>query len=571
MKTSPKVIRIHFKFSRSYTKGLFMSFLCTLFTVMLTAQRSYKIDDFFYRTVPPENASAQVELFDQFLEGESAKFSVGEYHTLGTLNNRVTSLIVPEGLQVSLYFDKGFRGNETTFLPGSYVSNWHSGDNWESMKVERLENLDGAYFLQSNTKPTDPGWGGKIVQGLGPGTYDYLKNEIICNDCWTHLWVIGNVQVIVYDHANFNEDGPNNLNAPFSDTSPDKTGTMYDLSEYGFSNAITSIDISLLNYGIHRVVREKIGTAEVLPDERLDIHWEECNKNEDKSTMTVSKNFTAELTKTVSTSLATGASVDFGITHTSSASFGVPGLSEASISLEVSTNIGASIEWNDTKETTTTTAIGAETQNQTILYGRAIMIDFKTTPKKQRYKETYYFRPLKPKPNSKGEYEFAVNAAKREKKVEVDVFEVTRTEATSIVNYRDCTDIELGNSDAAHADSTSGTGGSTDTTSGQGDSNTNGASTTDNDTNTVNGSNVKWVSFSKGSYEQVNANTWHEKDANGKTSFVFEETGRDEWSVYLFDQGRKTAMVLNLWNKSISYKTANQATYRKLYDITESK
>lgn len=552
-----------------------ISILFVLLTATLAAQKTYTVNDFFYRAVPSASESNEVEIFDGFLNGESAKYPVGEYHTLGTLNNRVTSFIVPEGLQVSFYFDRGFRGNKTTFLPGSYVSNWHSGDNAESMKIEKLGNLDGAYFLQSNTKPTDAGWGGKITQGVGPGQYNYLENELICNDCFTYLWVVGNVQVIVYDYANFDTNGANSANNPFSDTSPNKTGTMYNLAEYGFANTISSVDVALLNYRLHHVDRVLVGIAENLPDEQLNLNFTECNQNEDGTVKTVTKSFSAEVAKTVSTSLATGASLDFGIAHTTSATVGVPGLAEASVSIEVSANVGTSINWEDSKTTTITRSLGGESQNQTILPGRAIVIDFKTTPKKQKYKETYYFRPVKSKPNSQGEYEFIQNAAAREKKVEVDVVEITRNDFESVVKYRDCRPDELnGVIIKPAASTTSSTSTETASTMSAETPNTAMESTasTESPTNqVVDGNTVKLVFFEDGSFAQEDNQTWYEKDTAGNTKFVFEEIGRDDWSVYLLDEDRGIYIMLNLWKKDISYKTEDAAAYSTLYAITDSK
>lgn len=96
----------------------------------------------------------------------------------------------------------------------------------------------------------------------------------------------------------------------------------------------------------------------------------------------------------------------------------------------------------------------------------------------------------------------------------------------------------------------------------------NSTSTTKSVSKTINGRNVKVVIYSNGTFEQAGAKTWHEKGLNGKTSFVFEETGRDDWSVYLLDKKRNAYIMLNLWKKDISYKTKATAKYGKLYTIT---
>jgi hypothetical protein len=531
----------------------------------MTAQKTYTVSDFFYNTVPPASTNAQVEVFTGVLDGESKKYGVNNYPTLGSLNNRVASLIVPEGLQVTFWFDKGYRGHKTTFLPGAYLSAWDSAYQWESMKIERLNSLDGAYFLQMDDKPTTPEWRGRILQGLGPGKHDYLKNELICNDCWNFLWVVGNVQVIVYDHAGFNAEGPNNSNIPFTDDSPNKTGTMYDLTDYGFYRNVSSIDVSLLSYGLHRVDRRKIGAPTPLPQERIELGFEKCNNNPGGDPMSVDTNFQVGLTQTITSSFARGTSVNFGITRTATVTAGIPGLGEASLSTEFSLNIEGSLNWETTNERAIETTVGVTANNQVIPHGKRLTLEAYTRPERQLYKETYYFRPIKAEPNSEGVYEFIENAHLKEKKVELDVYETSRTTATSNGIYTNCSD------SSPLDDTTADTASTSDDTGSSSGTGTTDTSTTTTDTSTpINGRNVRVVTHTKGQFVQINATTWHEKGTNGQTSFTYVELGRDDWSVFLHDKKRDVRITLNLWKKEITYKPASATNFRKIFTITNS-
>jgi len=77
----------------------------------------------------------------------------------------------------------------------------------------------------------------------------------------------------------------------------------------------------------------------------------------------------------------------------------------------------------------------------------------------------------------------------------------------------------------------------------------------------VNGRSVGIVHFDGGTFEQ-RGRTWIETGAAGEDRFFFEETGRDEWSVYLFDHSRNVSLQLDLHRDLILYEGS------PLYPIT---
>jgi len=73
--------------------------------------------------------------------------------------------------------------------------------------------------------------------------------------------------------------------------------------------------------------------------------------------------------------------------------------------------------------------------------------------------------------------------------------------------------------------------------------------------NDVNGSNVGLAIHDRGYFEQAgkNSKTWKEHDADGKVIFTFQETNRDEWSVYMKDNSRGMSLQIDIHRKWVRY------------------
>jgi hypothetical protein len=84
----------------------------------------------------------------------------------------------------------------------------------------------------------------------------------------------------------------------------------------------------------------------------------------------------------------------------------------------------------------------------------------------------------------------------------------------------------------------------------------------------IKGSNVKVVNHSQGSFKDLGNGNWGEADLQNKIQFNFQETGRDEWSVYLLDKSRNVNIQLDLFRKKIVYSDINNKF--DLYTITQT-
>jgi len=90
---------------------------------------------------------------------------------------------------------------------------------------------------------------------------------------------------------------------------------------------------------------------------------------------------------------------------------------------------------------------------------------------------------------------------------------------------------------------------------------------------TINGENVSLVAFGDGTqelgtYSQQQGYWLEESFGDGAQTFKFQEVGRDEWSVYLFDSARQINIRLDLYQQTVNYSDQNNPEERVLYRIT---
>lgn len=81
--------------------------------------------------------------------------------------------------------------------------------------------------------------------------------------------------------------------------------------------------------------------------------------------------------------------------------------------------------------------------------------------------------------------------------------------------------------------------------------------------NGVNGRNVTEINYPGGKIS-LNGKRWTERNANG--SYKFEETHRDDWSVYLLDRSRNVRLQIDLHRKLVLYAAGNDQM-QPLYQI----
>tara|TARA_R110000772_G_scaffold49100_1_gene112210 strand:+ start:3119 stop:3970 length:852 start_codon:yes stop_codon:yes gene_type:complete len=85
----------------------------------------------------------------------------------------------------------------------------------------------------------------------------------------------------------------------------------------------------------------------------------------------------------------------------------------------------------------------------------------------------------------------------------------------------------------------------------------------------VTGYNVTSANFRGGSFRKTGDGRWTEFNANGRPTFRFSETGRDEWSVYLNDRSRNVQLQIDIYRKWVTYGT-NGGPKSDLYQITSA-
>ncbi len=93
---------------------------------------------------------------------------------------------------------------------------------------------------------------------------------------------------------------------------------------------------------------------------------------------------------------------------------------------------------------------------------------------------------------------------------------------------------------------------------------------------TTTGRNVVMVeyyspSMNRGALIKDASGKWLEKDLTGKTSFTFNEVGRDDWSVYLQDPSRNVALQLDLHTLQVKYGSIGATSMTPIYNILWAK
>lgn len=83
----------------------------------------------------------------------------------------------------------------------------------------------------------------------------------------------------------------------------------------------------------------------------------------------------------------------------------------------------------------------------------------------------------------------------------------------------------------------------------------------------VDGSNLARVDFAGGWFEERDGR-WAEYGLDGRPRFHFEETGRDEWSVYMLDRSRDVAIQLDVHRRMVTFSEHGRPR-TDLYPITE--
>jgi hypothetical protein len=90
---------------------------------------------------------------------------------------------------------------------------------------------------------------------------------------------------------------------------------------------------------------------------------------------------------------------------------------------------------------------------------------------------------------------------------------------------------------------------------------------------TVKGPNATQVEYSDfqqntlGRFIQSAPSAWLEQNTDKLTTFSFQESYRDEWSVYLFDPSRNVNIAIDLHLNQVKYRDLSSPDYRKLYAI----
>jgi len=92
---------------------------------------------------------------------------------------------------------------------------------------------------------------------------------------------------------------------------------------------------------------------------------------------------------------------------------------------------------------------------------------------------------------------------------------------------------------------------------------------TDQSSVAINGYNTTKVKYDGGEFSQSGNNLWIETSFTYNNENYFQEIGRDEWSVYLYDESRGVSIQLDLYTREINYSDKEGSAFT-LYEITDA-
>ena len=81
----------------------------------------------------------------------------------------------------------------------------------------------------------------------------------------------------------------------------------------------------------------------------------------------------------------------------------------------------------------------------------------------------------------------------------------------------------------------------------------------------VNGWNTSIVNHFSGSFIEKSGRNWVENNSDGR--HTYQETYRDQWSVYLRRTDGYYDLQLDLWQCAINFKRPFESSYRPLYQV----
>ncbi|GHC43720.1 beta/gamma crystallin-related protein [Ulvibacter litoralis] len=512
-------------------KGLLLFLFCIVSISNVNAQKT--IFGPILNSNPHNNNLKEVTLFehDNFNEyfNGAKKVITQNMPNLSNMNNRTTGIAVPLGRKVILYETEGYQGRKITLYPGNYshLNGWN--DLASAIKIETIPfDEPVAYFLND----TGNIYTNQVFQGFGAEKVD--NNSMVCYDCFSKLIVIGSLNVIAYDHADWG--GRSNEDNPF------KEGT-YNLVDWGLDNNISSLEILNFKYALSKTVLKNPRVLSKDVEKTIAVAATGTNTNVNgapKMEGTVSGCFEASATQSFDAATTIGISTAVR----SSVSVGVEGVASASIEFELAAKLETTLTSGNS--TTVTEQQCWEIKREVpVPKGCEGKITLIATPEVQVWKIEKHYIPV----DSKGD-----PVPSGIPKIVTGTLKVTKGigATTNISLNNDC---NQGNTNPGD-DTSSTTQQSSPPNSGLG-------SISEIEFCDQNGTVVGFYTNKSG--------TWEEYDDNGTSRFMYQEMKRDNNAIYLSDLNRAgVKIILNLNTKEVLYGDNNNTTPFKLYTISNA-
>ncbi len=474
------------------------------------------------------------------LKGDSKTYTSQSpnLHDAGFGDN-ISSVLVRKGTKVTLYEHKGYSGQGLVLYSGVGDEKYNDIEWWNddpsSMKVETYNPnaQPTVVFYESNDNF-------KKHQLLVAGSYK--KSELLCNDCFSRLSIPDGVTVDLYENDNYSGKVK---------TLTSKDGALIKLGDHNWNDKVTSMKITNSKYALKTIKLSNERTVKTDPKKNVGAKASGVNRSSGLATPSIELAATHESSITESYSHEISHTIEIGVSSTFTA--GVEGVSSTSVTTEITNALTNSITHG--KENTTTytqewayslpVEVRPGCKSEVIIFMEPVTLQFDV--------ERIYVQI-----DSNGN-EVAGGQTYKEK----GTMKIKRAKEFTWEADDDC---ESDNTSVVNTN----TNTSTNSNNGNEQLTTKGADSNSTKKN-INGQNVCKVSFNTnqglGYFKLNTAGKWVEGNEKTSNEFSFKETGRDEWSVYLRDDSRKTNIQLDLHRKKVMYSTDSDGASKELYNI----
>ncbi|CAH0999384.1 hypothetical protein LEM8419_00682 [Neolewinella maritima] len=216
------------------------------------------------------------------------------------MEDRISSVVVPAGMVVTIYEHRGGQGRSAKLYPGNYNHLMNFNDRISSFRIDAFDDANNprVYLYEHGDIYTRR----QGMQGFAEG--EYAKSELLCNDCFTYARVQPGAQVLLFRNDLSDPMNESNLLKARGDKPTD-----FDLRRLGMNDAVSGVRVSVPGYALSHVEYKNRTVVKTEEERRIGgTSWQDGFNAvaESEQTVDVGWEYQASVTRSVSNSTALG-------------------------------------------------------------------------------------------------------------------------------------------------------------------------------------------------------------------------------------------------------------------------